>query len=358
MKHIFLLGKEGFNCYNSTIYGIIYNIISNSKDPDVMYYVSNLSFKKRFNTKNLRNVHFFNIHLPNLGRITYMLYDFLSLKKALKHARRHKPDNVTVFLFSTRSGVFLPLFKGDLKRTNVSLNIYCENDYSSFDDWTTPFRLLSKFSLDMCVKYASCLLFTKDATKEYFHKTYNNANLRMSKLDFCSASLDKPFRTFLNEHGITYYNYYLLIDNSHSLGRISFVVRKFLESKTSKKLVILCRKDSLLYRNLIFEYDLSKDDRIKIFNIQRFIHFIPHLTKYCHAYIHSNIFGVNQDFIKSSFCYDIINIVLDCPFNQNIKLNNVLYYNDKNLTEVISKADNLAKKTNPTKSSTDNVGML
>ena len=341
-----MLGKEGFGYYNSTVYGIIYNIISNRKNPDVMYYVSNLSYKKRLTPKDLPNVSFFNIRLPKLGRITYMLYDFFSLKWALRQAKKHKFDNVSIILFSTRSGVFLPFLRRHFKRSNVSLNIYCENHEPCCDDWTITLKLLWNMSLTMCVKYANCLLFTKDSTKEYFYKTFKDVNFKMTKLDYCEKQLDKPFRAFLSKYNITPYNYYLLIANPKASSLLSSVVGKFLECNTDKKLIVLCRKDTSLYKGLVLKYDLSKDDRIGIFNIQRFIHLIPNLTKHCYGHIHTNMFDINQDPLKTSLDYDIVNIVFNSPFNKKVTSCNVLYYDEKNFIDVIYKADNLTSKAN------------
>ena len=193
----------------------------------------------------------------------------------------------------------------------------------------------------MCIRYSSCLLFTKDYTKDYLYGKFKNLDFNMTKLDYSPNVLDKPFLDFLNEHDISPYNYYLLIDGSLLLGKTSFVIGQFFVSTTTKDLVILCRKDTNAYKSLTFRYDLSKDSKIKLFNIQRFIHFIPNLTKHCYGYIHSNIFGIDARFLKASFNYDIVNIVFDTPFNQKANLCNALYYNEKNLVDVIYKADKL-----------------
>ena len=130
MQHIFLLSKEGFNYFNTQIYNIINDMVLNT---DNMYYISNLSLKKRLTKNTFNNVKSFNISLPKLGMLTYFLYDFLSLYRVIFYIMLHKLDNSSIILFSDRIGLILPFIKPVLKAYNISISVYCEKEDLQFN---------------------------------------------------------------------------------------------------------------------------------------------------------------------------------------------------------------------------------
>ena len=336
MQHVFLLGKEGFNYFNTQIYNIINDIVLNTENT---YYVSDLSLKNRLSKNNLKNVKHFNVSLPKLGILTYFLYDSYSLYRSFIYILCHRLSNCSIILFSSRSGLFLPFFKPFFKKNNISLLVYNERDDLLQNKFSMPIRILFNLSEYMAVKYADTVLYNKQSTKNYLLNNYKQLDFNLSYITYSNENANKNFEDFLNSFNLKYYGYYLFIDDGSFGSNIIPVVKGFLRSDTKKNLVILAQKGTLSHKYLNYKEEYLKDKRIIYLNIKRYIHLIPSISKHCYGFIHSNWGKLNQQFLNSPLKDEILNIVFDSPYNKKISLSHVLYYNRKNLSEILEYAD-------------------
>lgn len=333
MQHIFLLGKEGFNYFNSPIYKIITDMISNSKN---QFYMSNLSLKKRLTQNTFNNVKCFNISLPKLGMSTYFLYDYISLKKTLSYIRKHKLNNSTIILFSTRIGVMLPFFDYYLKKYNVNLIFYYDTQDSVKNNYATFLPFLFNTSEYISMKYSDEILFYNESSEKYLLDTYKMFDLKLSRVSYSHEFIEKEFENFLFSYGLKHNDYYLFVDKCTISSNILFVVNEFKKTTTKKKLLVLSEKNKSLHKKLIFNCNVLQDKRIIYLNYKRFMHLIPSITQHCYGYIHSNVRGINPYFLAFPFKDDILNIAFDNKFNRQVKLDNVVYFNYDNFVSTIN----------------------
>ena len=340
MHHVFLLGKESFNYYNFILYNIINTLLENSNN-NIVYHVSTLNKPKNYALKNSNNTIFFNIKFPRFGYITYLMYDLISLVRSFWHIKKNKLSNTSIFLSTSRIGIFLPFFIRKLKKLNISLYMYCERDNIEQNIWTFFAKNILEKSEYFCVKYAKALISTNSYLEQYFFQTYKNIVPEIINLSCDLSTFDTTFDLFLKKFNIEPYDYYLLIDDFKMTNITNSIIEQFLQCDTSKKLIILSRKTSFLYKHSVVNLNFFRDNRIICINTERFIHLIPHLCTYCHAYIHSSINTIKN---KNYFKHDNINLILESPLNSKINAPNTLYFNEKSFLETIKKADIINKK--------------
>lgn len=336
MKHVFLLGKESFGCYNSTVMSIIISLAKKSSNPDISYHVSCLAHKKRFMPSNVNNTTFFGVRVPKLGYFSYIFYDILSLYKTFKYIRKYSITNSTILLFSSRVGIFLPLLEYNLKQFNTSVFVYCEPNIQK-SIWDLFINALFHISQYFCIKYSNLMLSTSDELTSYFKTKYSRLNPSIVNIPCDLSTFDGEFDSFLKKFDCNLYDYYLIVGEFSQFSNIYNVLTWFTKCNTSKKLIVLSKKDSSSYRRIGPFLKLYNDKRIIILNTSRFEHLTLHLVKYCHAFIHYNLGGIKKDFYKYNL--DTINLVMDSPFNQNTKLPHVLYFDEKNFTHTVEQAD-------------------
>lgn len=338
MKHVFILGKELFCGYNTTVCSIIDSLAKKSSNPNIKYYVSCLAYKKRFMPSNVNNTTFFGVRVPKFGYFSYLIYDILSMYKTFKYIKKHSLSNCTILLCSSRIGIFLPLFKYKLKQYNTSLFIYCkqttQTDMLTF--FTDKILYLSQY---FCIKYSNLLLSTSDELTSYFRNKYLSLNPSIVTITCDLSTFDGEFCSFLKQFDCNTYDYYLIIGEFSQFSNLYNVLTWFNKCTTPKKLIVLSRKDSSSYKKAMYFSELYNDKRILILNTSRFEHLIFHLVKYCHAFIHYNLLGIKKNFYKYNL--DTINLVMDSPFNHNLKLPNILYFDQKNFTHIIQQVDAL-----------------
>ncbi|MBP5426486.1 MAG: DUF1972 domain-containing protein [Clostridiales bacterium] len=353
MKHIFLLGKESFNFYDPFIFSIVNSLSKKSTNPYVSYHISCFVRKKRFLPTNTNKTTFFKVHVPGLGPFSYWFYDVFSIYKTFRYIKKHHITNSTIVLFSTRSGIFLPFFTYKFKLFNTSLFVYCKKDV--INGWTFLVRKLWSLSEYFCVRFSDILLSSANTLTSYLKETYKRTNPLIINLPYDLSVLDNEFHSFLSQFDIKPYDYYLVIGKFSQFGGIFNILNWFSKSNTTKKLVILCQKDSPSFKKSM-SLDSSQDKRILFLNISRFEHLIYHLMKYCIALIHYSLLGINKQFLNTDL--DILHLIIKSPFNRNIKLSNKLYFDEKDFLDVIKKADSLTPSKPFSKLDLDNTKVL
>ncbi len=353
MYHIFLLGREGFNYQDFLIYNITNSLFSNPENTDVYYHVSCLCTPKKMLPKNTNTTTFFNVSIPNLGPIKYLLYDLFSLIKCFNYIKKNKLNKSSIFLLSTRIGIFLPFFIEKFKKYNVSLYIYGEHNTKNI--WTPIAKTIWKTSEYFCIKYSKMIISTNTNSKNYFLNTYKKLNAKITELNYDFSDFDKSFESFLKKFNLNLYDYYLLIDDFNVTSISNFVIEQFLKCNSTKKLVILSNKTSFLYKQSIINLDFFKDNRIISLNIKRFIHQIPHLSTYCHAYIHSNKIATKN---KYYFKHDNLNLIIESLYNLKMNLPNTIYFNKETFLDIIKKTDSIEKKSAQLKNSDNSINNI
>lgn len=352
MHYIFLLGKESFNCYNFLLYNLTNALLESSTNTNIVYITSILNKSKNHIIKNSNKTSFFNVKLPNFGPITYLIYDIISLIHCIRYVKKNKLQNSSIFLSSTRIGIFLPFFIKKIKKLNVSLYTYCERDSIEKNIWTLFAKNIWEKSEYFCVKYAKTLIAPNSNLKYYFSKNYKNINPKIVNLNLELSTFDSIFESFLKKFNINIHNYYLLIDDFKITNTTNYIIDNFLKLDSTKKLIILSKKNSLLYKYSVANLDFFKDKRIICINKERFINLIPHLSTYCHAYIHSSINAINN---KNYFKNNNINLVLESPLNSNTELTNALYFNEKSFLDILKKVDKMPIKNSTLKNTNVNI---
>ena len=299
--------------------------------------MSTLNLSKRELPYKTNNSTFFNIRLPNIGSITYLIYDLISLIKSLKYIKKNRLNKSSIFLLSTRIGIFLPFFVQQFKKYNVSLYVYVERNDKNI--WTPLVKNLWQKSEYICTQYAKSVILTN----QDFEKCFPNSKELSSKIVNLNCDLstfDISFDSFLKKFDIHLHDYYFMIDSCKIFSRTNLVIDQFSNCNTTKKLVILSKKRSLSYKHSIINSDFFKDNRIICLNIKRFVHLIPHLSKYCHGIIHSDMIATKNDYIENNN----LNLVLESSYNLRLNIPNTLYFNEKSFLDTIKKADNIQKK--------------
>lgn len=338
MKHVFILGKELFRSYNPTVCSIINSLAQKSSGSNVHYHVSCLAHKKRFIPSDINNTTFFDVHVPKLGFVSYLIYDILSMYKTFRYIQKHSLSNCSILLFSSRVGFFLPFFKYKLKQYNISLFIYCEQSMlkDMFDLFTNKLGDLSQY---ICTLYCDLMLSTSNELTSYFKTKYPRLNSSIVTIPCDLSTFDGEFYSFLKQFDCSLYNYYLIVGEFFQFSNIYNVLDSFTKCTTSKKLIVLSNKDSSSYRKIASYLQFYKDKRIIILNTSRFEHLLSHLAKYCHAFIHHNILGIKKYF--HNYNLNTINLITDSPFNHNTNLPNVFYFDTTNFSHVIEQVDSL-----------------
>lgn len=345
MKHVFVLGKEAFNQYNPTACSIIDALAKKSSNANITYHVSCLASKKRFLPSNVNNTTFFSVRLPKLGFLSYLIYDVFSLYKSFRYIKKHAIDDSSILLFSSRAGVLLPFFDYKFKKFNTTLFIYCErNTFQTA--WTFFIKKVLCLSEYFCVQYSDVLLSTDNKLTSYFKNTYAKLHPSITTIPCDSSTFDWEFYSFLKQIDSTPYDYYFMLGDFSYLSNIVNVLTWFTKCNTTKKLILLSKKDLRPYKIITPLLNLHDDKRIIILNTSRFQHLTLHLIKYCHAFIHHTLWGIKKNF--EPYYRTTINLVMDTTFNRHTPLPNTLYFTQKNFSSIITEADStIIPRINP-----------
>jgi len=124
---------------------------------------------------------------------------------------------------------------------------------------------------------------------------------------------------FINEFGLVKENYYLIVGRLIPDNNANIIIREYLKSKSSKKLVVV---GDVPYKDKYAEKIFSiKHKRVIFTGYIRNQDILAELYHNCYAYIHGHEFGGTNPTLLKALAYGAPIIALDTVFNREVLLN-------------------------------------
>lgn len=136
----------------------------------------------------------------------------------------------------------------------------------------------------------------------------------------------KPYQQVLQSNGLTAGEYYLVVCRFVPENNIETILREFMHTKTTKKLLVITTPNEKLYQSMDQRLHFSQDPRILFPGVIYDTALLRKLRENAFAYLHGHEVGGTNPSPLEGLSATNLNLLLDVPFNREVALDTALYW--------------------------------
>ena len=352
MKNIIIIGSRGYNYPYGGWETFVTNLIDNTKDKNIKYYLPNLTYNKEEEGKVIENEKVYNpyIYCKDSGFKTMFSFTIKSINFFLDYIEKNNLKNVTMLILGCKVGPLIPFWQRKLKRLNVKTIINPDGLEWKRDKWSWWIKECFKISERYSIKYTDECVCDSKAIEKYVKEKYQKYNPKTHFIAY-GAYLDKLLKKtkivkdLFKEYNIQEENYYLIVGRFIPENNYETIIKEFMKSSTKKDLVIICNLEkNKFYTHLLEETDFESDKRVKFVGSIYDNDSLRYIRKNAYAYIHGHSAGGTNPSLLEALSLTNINILYDVDYNNEVGLDSAYYFNkdENNLKELIDRIDLLS----------------
>lgn len=279
-----------------------------------------------------------------------IFYDIDSLKWAINHIKKHHIEHPIVYVLACRIGPFFEKYVKEIHHLGGKVFVNPDGHEWMRAKWSKPVRKYWKESERLMVKHADLLVCDSVNIEKYIQESYASyhphttyiaygADVKLSTL----SDDDEKYITWLNEHGLTPNNYYLIVGRFVPENNFETMIREFMKSHSKRDLAIVTTKNDEFLHRLDERLHWSSDPRIKFVGTVYDSELLKKIRENAYGYLHGHSVGGTNPSLLEALGSTKLNLLYDVGFNHEVGEDAALYWNldDGNLAALIDRADNL-----------------
>ena len=351
MKNIFIIGAKGIPANYGGYETFVDELVTRKKDDNIKYHVACMN--QSVDEKNYKNARCFNIKVPNIGPAKAIYYDIFALKNVIKYIKEHKLSGGVVYVLACRIGPFFNHYVKKLHKLNFVVYVNPDGHEWKRAKWNYFIRKYWKISEKLMVKNADLLVCDSVNIEKYIKEDYKkyrpNTTFIAYGADVVKSTLkdnSKKLNDWYKKFDIKSNEYYLIVGRFVPENNYETVIKEFMKSKTSKKLIIITNvEQNKFYDSLQKSTNFKMDERIKFVGTIYDKDLIKKIRENAYGYFHGHEVGGTNPSLLEALASTKLNLLLDVGFNKEVAKDGAIYWTKKegNLKKVINKADNLSK---------------
>jgi rhamnosyltransferase len=279
-----------------------------------------------------------------------IFYDIDSLKWAINHIKKHHIEHPIVYVLACRIGPFFEKYVKEIHQLGGKVFVNPDGHEWMRAKWSKPVRKYWNESERLMVKHADLLVCDSVNIEKYIQESYASyhphttyiaygADVKLSTL----SDDDEKYVTWLNEHGLTPNNYYLIVGRFVPENNFETMIREFMKSHSKRDLAIVTTKNDEFLHRLDERLHWSSDPRIKFVGTVYDSELLKKIRENAYGYLHGHSVGGTNPSLLEALGSTKLNLLYDVGFNHEVGEDAALYWNldDGNLAALIDRADNL-----------------
>lgn len=344
------MGSKGIPAKYGGFETFVDELVSRKKNEKISYVVTCLnSDKQQIHYKEARLIH---VSIPETGSAKALIYDIVSLSKIIQDIKRNNIKNAVVYILACRIGPLMGFYRRKLKQLGVDVFLNPDGHEWKRSKWNYFIRRYWKISEKLMVKNADVVICDSKNIEKYIKETYSIYNPETTFISY-GADISKSkfeddndvFLKWLIRNNTQSNEYYLIVGRFVPENNYELIIKEFMKSKTSKKLIIISNVEkNAFYHKLVKETNFVKDERIKFVGTVYDSELLKKIREKAYAYLHGHSVGGTNPSLLEALASSKLSILYDVGFNREVAENSTLYFSkDKNrLADQIAFADSLS----------------
>ena len=365
MQDVFIIGSKGLGNYGGYETFVMKLIDYHSSNQNIRYHIAckangsgYMDEKKLPGAKTVSPHHFkyrnaicYKVPVKEQFKSAQAIfYDIDSLKWAINHIKKHHIEHPIVYVLACRIGPFFGKYVKEIHQLGGKVFVNPDGHEWMRAKWSKPVRKYWKESERLMVKHADLLVCDSVNIEKYIQESYASyhphttyiaygADVKLSTL----SDDDEKYVTWLNEHGLTPNNYYLIVGRFVPENNFETMICEFMKSHSKRDLAIVTTKNDEFLHRLDERLHWSSDPRIKFVGTVYDSELLKKIRENAYGYLHGHSVGGTNPSLLEALGSTKLNLLYDVGFNHEVGEDAALYWNldDGNLAALIDRADNL-----------------
>ena len=336
MKNIIIIGARGYEKEYGGWETFVTNLINNYNDKNTIFYVPELTHKKRNNNVEVRNgVTCPQIYVPKQGSMTMMTFAFKATLYFMKYIKKEKLENVVMYTLGYRVGPLFTLIRRKLTKMGVKIVINPDGIEWQRAKWNFLVKSYLKFSEKTMINASDYVVCDSKNIEKYVKDKYKKKENKTTFIAYGAylkdvKDIDKKTKAFMDMHDIKKREYYLIVGRFVPENNYELIIREYMKSSTKKDLVIVSNvEQNKFYEKLKLTTGFDKDSRIKFVGPVYDQEILVRLRKNAKAYIHGHSAGGTNPSLLEALSITDVNILYDACYNKEVGEDAAIYFSNE-----------------------------
>ena len=359
MINIFIIGSKGIPANYGGFETFVDNLVRRKQRKDIQYFVSCMGSGEDF---NYENAHCFFVPLKKDTAFNRLINVSNALTWVEKYLKAHTEEKTNiVYILGCRVGLLIKKHKKVLKKMGCKIMVNPDGLEWKRSKWNGIQKKILLASEKRLITNSDYIVCDSLGIKDYVSSTYkiNKDNINYiaygSDINESKSTMDEACE-WLNTFNTKPNEYYLIVGRFVPENNYELIIKEFLKSKTTKKLLIISNytKDNF-YNSLQEKLNFENDSRIVFVGTLYNEELLKKIRELAFCYIHGHSVGGTNPSLLEGLSYTKINLLFDVSFNKEVGQNECIYFTSEQ-NDFVEKIDyiessytSLIKKLHPKK---------
>ena len=196
-KNIFIVGSRGYQFPYGGWETFVTNLINNTEEKDVQYYVTNLVQDKKEKKKILcyENVECHTVYVPHQAFVTMFTFTILSINHFIYFIKKNKLKNTVLLVLGCKVGPLFVFWKPILHRLGVKVIINPDGLEWKREKWAWWIKKCFKISERYSIKYSDYCVCDSKSILEYVNNKYQKYQTPSTFIAYGAYENTKAYKT-------------------------------------------------------------------------------------------------------------------------------------------------------------------
>lgn len=347
MKHVFIIGSRGLPAQYGGFETFVEELVSHKKSSEIIYHVSCLSDTTHHDHFIYKGADCFTIKAPKLGPARVIAYDMMAINYACSYVEKNQIKKPVFYILGNTIGAFIRPFVTRIHHLGGQLFVNPDGLEWKRSKWSKPVQAYLKYSEKCMAKYSDKIIADNEGIEQYINENYPKSKTKFIAYgtELSPSSLTEAsdvVQDFFDKWRLTAKDYYLVVGRFIPENNYEAVIKQFMASHTSKKLVIICNHEGNPYFETLKSLThFEEDERVQFVGTVYHRELLTYLREQAFAYIHGHEVGGTNPGLLEAMAHTDLNLVYDVSFNKSVARSSVYYWQKDNasLTQFINELD-------------------
>jgi rhamnosyltransferase len=343
MQHVFIIGSRGLPAKYGGFETFVDELVSHQKSDQIKYHVANLSKSPTGRHSDYKAADVFDIKARNFRAANVIFYDRDAINEALKYIKANDIQRPIFYILGNTLGAFIGRYVKKIHQIGGKLLVNPDGLEWKRSKWIKPIQLYLKFSERKMAQHADLIVSDNQGIEDYLKAEYGQVTSTVIAYgtDPAPQPSDRDQKWLEAQH-IQPQDYYLVVGRFIPENNYEAIIRQFMVSDTSRKLVIVTNHVGNPYFDTLRQLtQFDQDQRIEFVGTVYDKATLTAIRQHAFAYIHGHAVGGTNPGLLEAMNTTALNLVFDVNFNRNVAQDAALFWQLDSLTELINRAETL-----------------
>ncbi|WP_188042938.1 beta 1-4 rhamnosyltransferase Cps2T [Changpingibacter yushuensis] len=295
----------------------------------------------------------FQVKVPDLGSAQAIYYDVAALLACLRYVKKNQIECPIVYILACRIGPVIALIRWRVHKLGGTLLVNPDGWEWKRTKWSALIRRYWKLSEKLMVRSADLIVCDSKTIEAYINDEYRKLHPNTKYISYGAEVHDtrtmlssQDVRPWFTDRDLTSGSYYLIVGRFVPENNYEVAIREFIQSQTTRKLVIITDPNSPYYEDLKKSTGFESDSRIIFAGTVYDQTLLAEIRRHAFAYLHGHEVGGTNPSLLEALGSTRLNLLLDVGFNREVAQDGALYWNKRpgNLSALIQRVEDLEEK--------------